>query len=415
VGGRGHGRVEAVVSEPALDDLELFDPLARDAHADPYPIYATLRDRAPLHRTPREAWLVLAYDPAVTILRDHDRFSVEHSRYRKQRDDDGLGPTERGLENVMLFKDPPDHTRLRALVNKAFTPRVVEQLRARIHQIVDELLDEVAGRGEMDVISEFAYPLPVRVIAEMLGVPPEDRDRFKEWSRGVAPILDPDLDEATFVTVAESGLALAAYFEELVTQRRKDPRSDLVSELIAAEDEGEKLTEEELRATLILLLVAGHETTMNLIGNGLYALLRNREQMQRLIEDPTLSKTAVEELLRFDGPVHLTARTAKEPVEVAGVQLDEGDMCVVVLGAANRDPGQFPDPDRLDITRHPNRHIAFSAGGHFCVGATLARVEGQIALETLLHRFPKTALAREEIGYRATVTLRGLEALPVSF
>jgi len=415
VGRRRHRRVETVVTKPALEELELFDPLAPETHADPYPIYAALRDQGPLYRTPREAWLVLAYEPAVTILRDHDRFSVEHSRYRKKREDNLLGPTERGLENIMLFKDPPDHTRLRDLVNKAFTPRVVERLRTRIREIVDELLDEVEERGEMDVITDFAYPLPVRVIAEMLGVPPEDRDRFKGWSRGVAPILDPDLDEATFVRVAEAGLALAAYFDGLVSERRAHPRTDLVSELIVAEDEGEKLTEEELRATLILLLVAGHETTMNLIGNGLHALLRHRGELQRLIDDPSHSRTAVEELLRFDGPVHLTARTAKEPVEIAGTSIEPGDMCVVVLGAANRDPAQFPEPERLDITRHPNRHIAFSAGGHFCVGATLARVEGEIAFETLLRRFPKIAPASDDVRYRATVTLRGLEALPVTF
>jgi len=412
VGGRRYRGVEALVSD--LDDLALFDPLAPKTHADPYPIYAALRAESPIQRTPREAWLVLGYEPAVAILRDHKRFSVEHNRYRKQTDDAGLGPTERGMENIMLFKDPPDHTRLRTLVNKAFTPRVVERLRPRIQQIVDELLDAVTEHGQMDVISDFAYPLPVRVIAEMLGVPAEDRDSFKEWSRGVAPILDPDLGEEAFMKVAEAGLALAAYFDELVTERRANPQADLVSELIAAEDQGEKLTEEELRATLVLLLVAGHETTMNLIGNGLYALLRHPDEMQRLVTHPQLSKTAVEELLRFDGPVHLTARTAITDAEIAGTDIEAGDMCVVVLGAANRDPVQFPEPDRLDIAREPNRHIAFSAGGHFCVGATLARVEGQIAFETLLQRFPDVALASDDVRYRATVTLRGLEALQVT-
>lgn len=413
--GRGSvGRLEALVNEVAVDDLHLFDPLAPETHADPYPIYASLRAQGSVHRTPRDAWLVIAYDPAVAILRDHTRFSVEHSRYRKETDEVQLGPTERGLENIMLFKDPPDHTRLRTLVNKAFTPRVVERLRARIQEIVDELLDAAANRGEMDVITDFAYPLPVRVIAEMLGVPPEDRDRFKEWSRGVAPILDPDIPEETFTKVAEAGLYLAAYFDELVAERRANPQADLVSELIAAEDQGEKLTEEELRATLILLLVAGHETTMNLIGNGLYALLRNPGELRRLIDEPGLIKTGVEELLRFDGPVHLTARTAKIDTNVAGTPVQAGEMCVVVLAAANRDPAEFPDPDRLDVGRSPNKHVAFSAGGHFCVGATLARVEAQIAFETLLRRFPDVGLAGNDVRYRATVTLRGLEALPVT-
>ncbi len=398
-----------------LDELELFDPLQPETHSDPYPVYAALRSNGPFHRTPRGAWLVLAYEPAVAILRDHDRFSVEHSKYRKPNSDTGPGPVERGMENIMLFKDPPDHTRLRTLVNKAFTPRVVERLRARIQEIVDELLDDAEQRGEMDVIADFAYPLPVRVIAEMLGVPPEDRTRFKEWSRGVAPILDPMLSEETFFHVAEAGLNLAVYFDELVAERRARPQTDLVSELIAAEDQGEKLNEEELRATLILLLVAGHETTMNLIGNGFYALLRNRDQLDRLAEDQSLSKSAIEELLRYDGPVHLTARTAVEDVELHGTKVEAGEMCVVLLAAANRDPAQFPEPDRLDIARNPNKHLAFSAGGHFCVGATLARVEGQIAFRSLLERFPKIQLATDEVSYRATVTLRGLEALPVSF
>lgn len=398
-----------------LDELEFFDPLKPESHADPYPIYRRLREQAPLHRTPYGTWLVVAYEPAVAILRDH-RFSVDHSHRKIPPEiaaDLGPSPTERGLENVMLFKDPPDHTRLRTLVNKAFTPRVVERLRSRVQEIVDDLLDEASARGEVDVIADFAYPLPVRVIAEMLGVPPEDRDRFKGWSRQIAPILDPVIADDVFFQVAEAGLALAMYFDELVATRRAQPRDDLVSELIAAEDQGDRLTEEELRATLILLLVAGHETTMNLIGNGLYALFRNPEEMERLRADESLGKSAVEELLRYDGPVHLTARTALEDIDVGGVSVEAGEMCVVVLGAANRDPDQFPDPDRLDVGRKHNRHIAFSAGGHFCVGATLARLEGEIAFESLLRRFPGMELATDEVRYRATVTLRGLESLPV--
>lgn len=314
----------------------------------------------------------------------------------------------------MLFKDPPDHTRLRTLVNKAFTPRVVESLRTRIQAIVDELLDEVEARREMDVIAEFAYPLPVRVIAELLGVPPEDRDTFKTWSRGVAPILDPVITDEVFTKVAESGLMLAVYFDELVQKRRAEPRNDLVTELIRAEDEGERLTEEELRATLILLLVAGHETTMNLIGNGLLALLRNPNELARLRSDPGLVRTAIDELLRYDGPVHLTARTALADTEIAGVTIAKGEMAIVLLSAANRDPAQFSDPDRLDVGRSPNKHLAFSAGGHFCVGATLARVEGQIAFDALVRRFPDITLATDEVRYRPTVTLRGLESLPVT-
>jgi cytochrome P450 len=288
-------------------------------------------------------------------------------------------------------------------------------MRARIVEVVNHLIDEVEPRGEMDVIEDLAYPLPVTVIAEMMGIPESDRDSFKRWSRQVAPILDPVISDEVFLQVAEAGLALAVYFDELVAVRRAAPREDLITELIHAEEAGDRLTPEELRATLILLLVAGHETTMNLIGNGLLALLRNPDEAQRLRADPSLARTATDELLRYDGSVHLTARTATADVEVGGAAIAAGEMAMVILGAANRDPAQFADPDRLDIGRDPNRHLAFSAGGHFCVGATLARTEGQIAFETLVRRLPHLALADPDPPYRATITLRGLKALPVTF
>ena len=404
--------------DPLLGDQLLFDPLAPQTLSDPYPTYARLRAEAPVQKTPAGIWLVFGYDPAVQILRDHDRFSVDHrNRHDTPELIEKLGPTaaDRGMENIMLFKDPPDHTRLRGLVNKAFTPRIVGAMRARIEEITNELIDKAVERGEMDVIADFAYPLPVTVIAEMLGIPESDRSDFKRWSRQVAPILDPIISEEVFFQVAEAGLSLAVYFDELVAKRRTDPREDLITELIKAEDEGDRLTLEELRATLILLLVAGHETTMNLIGNGLLALLRNPAEAERLRADPSLAKTATEELLRYDGSVHLTARTAIQDVEIAGRRISKGEMAIVLLGAANRDPAQFPEPDRLDVGRDPNRHLAFSAGGHFCVGATLARVEGQIAFETLLRRLPGLRLVDPDPPYRATITLRGLEALPVAF
>jgi cytochrome P450 len=404
--------------DPVLADESLFDPLAPETLSDPYPIYARLRAEAPVLKSPVGVWLVLGYDEAVRILRDHERFSVDH-RNRHDTSDltEKLGPTaaDRGMENIMLFKDPPDHTRLRGLVNRAFTPRVVEAMRARIVEVVNHLIDEVEPRGEMDVIEDLAYPLPVTVIAEMMGIPESDRDSFKRWSRQVAPILDPVISDEVFLQVAEAGLALAVYFDELVAVRRAAPREDLITELIHAEEAGDRLTPEELRATLILLLVAGHETTMNLIGNGLLALLRNPDEAQRLRADPSLARTATDELLRYDGSVHLTARTATADVEVGGAAIAAGEMAMVILGAANRDPAQFADPDRLDIGRDPNRHLAFSAGGHFCVGATLARTEGQIAFETLVRRLPHLALADPDPPYRATITLRGLKALPVTF
>jgi pimeloyl-[acyl-carrier protein] synthase len=409
--------VDPLLEDPAFEG-ELFDPFARETLADPYPLYARLRERSPVLRSPVGVWLVLGYDEAVSILRDHHRFSVDHrNRMQTAELTERLGPTpsERGMENIMLFKDPPDHTRLRGLVNKAFTPRVVESMRRRIQEVVDELIDRVEPAGEMDVISDFAYPLPVTVIAEMLGIPAEDRDSFRKWSTQIAPILDPMIGDETFMQIAEAGLALSMYFDGLVAKRRADPKDDLITELIQAEDQGERLSEEELRATLILLLVAGHETTMNLIGNGTLALLRHPDEAHRLRANPGLGRTAVEELLRYDGPVHLTARTALEDTEVGGQTIAKGELAICILGAADRDPRHFAEPDALDVGRDPNRHLAFSAGAHFCVGATLARTEAQIAFETLLRRLPGLRLATDDPEYRETITLRGLKALPVSF
>jgi pimeloyl-[acyl-carrier protein] synthase len=319
------------------------------------------------------------------------------------------------LSNVMLFIDPPRHTRLRTLVNKAFTPRVIGRLRGRVEEIVNELLDEVEGRGEMDVISEFAYPLPVKVICEMLGVPLKDRDRIRGLSRKLAPILDPIVTAEAQAGIEEAANHIEAFWDDLIEERRNDLRDDLLSELIRAEDEGHRLNHDELRSTCNLVLIAGHETTMNLIGNGLLALLRNRDQLEKLQDDPSLARSAVEELLRYDSPVHLTARSASEQIEVGGVTLERGQLAIIAIGGVNRDPAHFPDPDRLDIERDPNPHIAFSAGAHFCVGAGLARLEAQIAFPKLLTRLPKIDLGVEQPEYRETITLRGLKELPVTF
>ena len=367
-----------------------------------------------------DVWLVTGYEEAVAVL--HEKaFSVDHGGKRTPSETPapapagtGSVPGERGMENIMLFKDPPDHTRLRNLVNKAFTPRVVEGLRPRIQSMLDELLADLAGRDEVDLIADFAYPLPVRVISELLRIPEADRADIRNWSTAVAPILDPILPPDVEEQVAEAGMALGEYFEHLITARRSDPGPDLLSALIHAEEEGDQLNADELRATCVLLLIAGHETTMNLIGNGMLALLQDRRQLDRVRDDPALSKTAVEEFLRFDSPVHLTARTALEDVTVAGRPIAAGEMVVVAIAAANRDPRRFSEPERLDVARSPNRHIAFSAGPHFCVGATLARAEAQIAVPGLVRRFPRLDLAVDEPEWRKTITLRGLKSLPVA-
>jgi pimeloyl-[acyl-carrier protein] synthase len=409
---------ELDVTQPGVAEMALFSPMAPKVRANPYPIYHRLREIDPVHLSPFGTCLLTRYDEAVAVLRDK-RFSVQHRDYVDEREAEdsvlgdmfGPAPTERDLSDVMLFIDPPRHTRLRTLVNKAFTPRVIGRLRERIDSIVDELLDNV--EGDVDVISEFAYPLPVRVICEMLGVPNEDQSRIRVWSRKVAPIIDPIVTAEAQAGIEEAEAHLQPYWDELIEARRSELRGDLLSELIRAEDEGHRLNHEELRSTCNLLLIAGHETTMNLIGNGLLALLRHRDQLEKLAANPDLARNTVEELLRFDSPVHLTARTATEDIEVGGVQLPRGQLAIIAIGGVNRDPAHFEDPDRLNIERTRNPHIAFSAGPHFCVGSGLARLEAQIAFPRLLERLPNIELA-EEPEYRETITLRGLKELRIT-
>jgi cytochrome P450 len=317
--------------------------------------------------------------------------------------------------NTMLSSDPPEHTRLRNLVSKAFTFKAVESLRPRIQQVVDELLDAVEGKDQMDVIWDLGYPLPVIVIAEMLGVPAAQRDTFKRWSDDIVatlggPMVTADVQERGRTAAIE----MADYFRVVIAERRKHPQEDLLSALVAAEERGDVLSEEELLATCILLLAAGNETTTNLIGNGTLALLRNPDQLRLLREQPEWIESAVEELLRYDGPVQGTARVALEDIEIGGTLIKQGQIAMCMLAAANRDPAQFARPEVLDVTRQENRHIAFGFGIHFCLGAPLARAEGQIAFSTLLRRFPKIMLADEEPPYTGTFILRGLKSLPIA-
>ena len=391
-----------------------FNPMDPEFVADPYPTYHRLRTEDPVHHCPLGFWVLTRYDDVVAALRDPRLAKEAIASFVAAR----FGAPVPAMGLSMLDRDPPDHTRLRGLVSKAFTPRVVEGLRPRIQQIVDGLLDGVTGRRSMDLIEEFAYPIPVIVICEMLGVPVEDHERFKGWSLDIARGLDlvwlgPESEVGRRSIAARQ--ALAEYFRGLIAQRRAAPRNDLLSGLIAAEEAGDKLNEIELLATCILLLIAGHETTVNLIGNGMLALLRHRDQLERLRREPGLIGTAVEELLRFDGPVQRTARIPSEDVVVGGRTIAKGEMVMPFIGAADRDPAQFPSPDRLDIGRTDNRHIAFGWGIHFCLGAPLARIEGQIAINTLVGRLPKLELATAQPEYRQSLTLRGLKALPITF
>ena len=391
-----------------------FNPMDPEFLADPYPMYHRLRTEEPVHHSPLGFWVLTRYDDVVAALRDPRLAKEAIAGFIAARF--GAPIPQMGLS--MLDRDPPDHTRLRALVSKAFTPRVVEALRPHIQQIVDGLVDAAQDKGSMDLIEEFAYPLPVIVICEMLGVPVEDHERFKGWGLDIARGLDaillpPDSDVGRRAVAGRH--ALANYFRDLIAERRGAPRADMLSALIAAEEAGDKLSEDELLATCILLLVAGHETTVNLIGNGTLALLRHPDQLRRLRETPTLIGTAVEELLRYDGPVQRTARIPSTDITIDGHTIGKGEMVMPFIGAADRDPAQFPEPDRLDIARADNRHIAFGWGIHFCLGAPLARVEGQIAINTLLKRLPRLALDTDTPEFRQSLTLRGLRTLPVRF
>ena len=388
-----------------------FNPLLPEVIDDPYPLYRRLRTQDPVHQTPVGMWVLTRYDDVALFLRDPRFGRRGFAEIISAR----FGHT--GFTNTMLLQDPPDHTRLRTLVSRAFTPRAIEGLRGQIQGIVDGLLDAMLDRGEADLIADFAYPLPVSVINEMLGVPAEDRMRFRQWSFDIARSLDaivlPDPDVIARGNAA--GAAIGSYFEGLIAERRRTPRADLLSAMIAVEEAGDRLSTEELLATGLLLFLAGHETTTNLVGNGMLALLRHPGEFRRLRQDPALVESGVEELLRYDSPVQRVSRLAYEDVIVGDRTIRAGSLVLGLLGAANRDPDQFPEPDRLDLGRRDNRHLAFGWGVHFCLGAPLARLEGQLAFATLLRRLPRLALATERVEWRQTATLRGLAALPVRF
>jgi cytochrome P450 len=377
--------------------------------ADPWPFYARLREADPVHRRPDGDWILTRYADCQGVLAD-PRCSSNPAH--ESRPSEG-SPARQAGSNLLLFLDPPDHTRLRRLVSKAFTPRRVEELRPRIAELVDALLDEVDGEPTFNLLEALAFPLPVIVICELMGVPAEDRDNLKEWSNAASRLLDPDVEGETLELGLLAGMGLAGYFDALFEERRRQPQDDLVSGLVAAEEEGDRLSADELRAITVLLFIAGHETTMNLIGNGTYALLQHPDQLALVRDDPEMARSAIEELLRYDGPVHVTARVPTEDIDVGGTPIAAGERMVVALGAANRDPAQYPDPDRLDVTREDNRHLTFSHGIHFCLGASLARVEGQVAIPRLLQRFPDLALAAEP-SYREHLVLRGLTELQVA-
>ncbi len=386
----------------------LADPALR---ADPYPLLRELREVSPLVLA--DGWLVVAarHAECAAALREP---TASSERFRSVLAPPGV--KRGGLSFLVL--DPPDHTRLRRLVSAAFTPRVVAGLRPRIGEIVDRLLMRVAEQGRTDVVADLAYPLPVQIISELLGVPAEDHERFRGWSAELARALDPqfaDPDPARMAAGVAAREEFERYFSGLIAVRRDRPARDLLSLLIQAESEGDKLTEEELLATCVLLLVAGHETTANLIANAILALLRHPDQLDLLRARPELVDNCVEETLRYDAPVQMTTRAARGVLPVGPVEVPDGGLALLLLAAAGRDPAVFPDPDRFDITRRAGGHLAFAAGSHFCLGAGLARLESAVALDAFARRVRDPRLLEPEVEYKANFNLRGPARLDVGF
>jgi cytochrome P450 len=394
-------------------DLD-YNPFLPAFHRDPYPFYRRLREADPVHWNPPGIWVLTRHADAVAMLR-HPRMSSDFRNsdlYEAFRQMQGIDPSTERTPS-MLFRDPPDHTRLRGLVTKAFTAKRIEDMRPTMQTIVDDLLDAALERGDVDLVADLAYPLPVKVICDMLGVPEQDHGRFHVWSKDLVATLDPMVGPEAMNRAMVSGMAFDEYFLDLIAKRRRDPRGDLLTAMISAEEEGGRLSEEELLTQLVLLLVAGHETTVNLISNGTLALLQHPDQLDRLRNDPGLLKPGVEELLRYYPPVQLTGRIALQDMEFGGIAVRRGQQVVALVGAANRDPEQFVEPDRLELSREPNRHIAFGGGIHHCLGSALARAEGQVAIGTLVRRAGSMELMTDEPVWKETITLRGLASLPL--
>jgi cytochrome P450 len=403
--------------------LPPYDPLQPEFQEDPYAVYRRYREADPVHwgvpSTPRAegSWYLFRYEDVTAALRD-PRLGREWREVIPVEDQPP--PPEPGSfawlsRHWIVFKDPPDHTGIRGLLNKAFSPRTIEALRPEVEAIADDLGSSAfSKRGEVDLISAFAYPLPVLVIAHILGVPVEDRDRFRAWSGALAtaiditPESDPEMLERATVAMNE----MADYLREIMAERRAVPQEDLISTLLSAEEDGQGLGEDELIANLIFLLLAGHETTVNLIGNGTLALLRNPEQLA-LLGVGSLVPRAVDELLRYESPVQFTSRVAQDDLQIGDKRIKRGEDVGIVLGSANRDPDRFPDPDRLDITREAGRSAAFGLGIHFCLGASLARLEAEIAFQVLLSHLQQMRVVGKPT-WKSTIFLRGLEQLVLS-
>jgi cytochrome P450 len=388
-----------------------------EGRADPYRYYSQMRDTAPISRTVLGPLLIHTYEDCLAVLRD--------PRLGRGAQDMGQLSNAFGADTAlaqlmaqvsahnMLLADPPDHTRLRQLVSRAFTPRHMESLRPAIHGLVDDLLDALAQGGDVEFMSEFALPLPMAVIGELVGVPTSERSELQPYVRAAATAIEPILTDEEANAAIEAYVHLGSYFDALLEERRRTPADDLLSVLAQAPEKDDRLTNEEVVSTAILLFAAGFETTTNLLGNGLLALLRHPDQLERWRREPELAPSAVEELLRWDSPVQMNMRAALEPAEVRGERIEAGERIVVLQGAANHDPARFADPEHLDLARADNIPLSFGWGIHHCIGAGLARMEGQIAFNALLAKFSSIELLNDEPEWRSSFTLRGLLSLPL--
>jgi cytochrome P450 len=396
--------------------LSLYHLLDPEVLANPYPLYHRLRSSAPVYWDPYlHAWVVTRYADVVYVFQHFLAARTPSPEHLAAMDMASLSPIAQVMVRQMLFLDPPDHTRVRTLAARAFTPRRVEVLRGHIQEITNRLLDEVAEKGRMDVIGELGAPLPAIVTTELLGVPSRDWEKLKNWSTDFAEMLGNfQHNPGRAARVLRSVEEMTAYFREAVRRQAEEPTEGLVNALASAEVDGDRFSEEEVVANIIVTMVGGLETTTNLIGNGLLSLLRNPAELERLRRDPELIPSAVEEMLRYESPSQHTARLAPQDLELGGQRIRARQAVIAVMGAANRDPARFPEPDRLDLGRQDNRHLAFGWAGHFCFGAPLARIEGQIAFRTLLRRFPGLRLESQPLVWRENLGLRGLKALPVS-
>jgi cytochrome P450 len=395
-----------------------YNPFEPGFIEDPYSRYAAMREGDPVHHSQLDFWALFRYEDILRFLRDPS-LSVEDRNARPTAMDEMVNQilgdrAERGARS-MLSRDPPDHTRLRKLVTKAFTARVIQDLRPRIQTLVDEMLDAAEARGEIDLITEFAFPLPFAVISEMLGVPASDGAKLREWSGLIVRSLEPLVDPDTIRAIADASDLMFDHVGELIAGKRKEPGEDLLSALIAAEEHGDVLSDDELIEQVVLLYIAGHETTVNLIGNGVLALLHNRDELGRLQSDTSLMPNAVEEMLRFDSPVQMTRRITLTDVEIGGKTIEKGSFCALVLASANRDPERFGESsERLDVSREEaHQHLSFGGGAHYCLGAALARLEGEVAVGTLIRRFPSLDLAGDLV-WNGRLNLRGLDRIPLT-